>query len=70
MTVSELIDNLKKIKEEYGDIEVVGYDYSAYNMALIDSDVTGVEVFFSDEEGKDYAEIGFLPRGIARKTEA
>ena len=66
MKISKVIEALTKILKKYGDIEVVGYDYSSANINLEDSAITEIQALF-DENGGDYAEIGFLPKGREKK---
>lgn len=62
MKISKLIAELNTIENEYGDIDVVCYDYSESNTHLkngiIDDD--DIKVLFNDKESSDYVEIGFV----------
>ena len=69
MYIREFINKLEKIEAEYGNIEVIGYDYSVFNKEQLDGKITDVQVFFDDgNTNKDYVEIGFNTMRNALQT--
>lgn len=59
MKITEIINRLEGIRKLYGDIDVVCYDNSSNNIDLADGTIDNITVFFNDEKGEDYVEIGF-----------
>ena len=66
MKISEIINRLRGVQKEYGDLDVVCYDNSSNNIGLLDGTIDSITVLFNDEEGKDYVEIGFYYEMSAR----
>lgn len=70
MYIKELINRLEKIESEYGNIKVIGYDYSVFNKEQLDGEITDIQVFFDDgNTNEDYAEIGFNTMRNALQSE-
>lgn len=68
MKLLKLIERLNGIKDKYGDIDVVCYDYSDSNILLKDGiiDDDDINVLFNDKTSSDYVEIGFGWKGEKR----
>lgn len=70
MYIQDIINKLEKIKSEYGNIKVVGYDYSISNKEQLDGKITDIQVFFDDgNTNEDYVEIGFNTMRNALQSE-
>ena len=69
MYLEEVMDLLNDVKKAYGNIKVVGYDYSAFNGQLLDGIITNITVLFDDKTSQDYVEIGFMTTQNALQNE-
>lgn len=69
MYLEEMMDLLNDVKKAYGNIKVLGYDYSAFNGQLLDGKITNITVLFDDKTSQDYVEIGFMTTQNALQSE-